>query len=148
MRLVIVSALITHFLMSVRDGISYMTSSRISSIRVLSPRAPVLYRSDASAAASSASGVKTSSTLSRARNLEYCLVIAFLGSTRMRTRSSLVRRVERDGDGQPADELGDEPELKQIVRVSAGAAGSRPLWRFGFSAVKPRLRFPRDPLSD
>ena len=51
MRLRMVSPLTTHFLMSVRDGISYITSISVSSRTVRRPRAPVLWRMASSAQA-------------------------------------------------------------------------------------------------
>ena len=54
----------TTFFTSVRSGMSYMTSRSASSTMVRSARAPVLRPIASLAVASSASGVKTSSTLS------------------------------------------------------------------------------------
>src|SRR5690606_41647156 len=90
-RLLMTSAFTTHLRTFSSDGISYMTSSRTSSIVVRSPRAPVLRSCASLATASSASSVTTSSTSSRLKNFWYCLTTAFFGSTRMRISSSVVR---------------------------------------------------------
>ena len=84
MRLLMTLASTTHLRTLSSEGISYITSSSTSSIVVRRPRAPVLRSSACLAVASSASSVKISSTLSRAKNFWYCLTTAFFGSVRIR----------------------------------------------------------------
>ena len=106
----------TTFVTSVRSGMSYMTSSSASSTIVRRARAPVLRSRASFAVASSASGVKTSSTLSRLRNLVNCRVTAFFGSVRTLHQVLLVERGQADDHRQAADELGDQPVLEQVLR--------------------------------
>ena len=104
-----------HLRMSVRSGMSYITSSSDSSTIERSARAPVLRSSATSAAARSAPGVKTSSTLSSDRNFWNWRVTAFFGSVEDADQVLRGQRRQRDDDRQPADELGDQPELEQVL---------------------------------
>ena len=105
----------THLPTSVRLGRSYITSSSTSSRMARRPRAPVPRSSACSATASSASGVNSSSTLSSAKTRSYCRVSAFLGSIEDLHQRVLEERRHRAHHGQAADELGDEPELDQVL---------------------------------
>ena len=132
-----------HLRTSVRSGMSYITSSSDSSTIERSARAPVLRSSASSAAASSAPGVKTSSTLSSCRNFWNWRVTAFLGSVRTRTRSSAVSADSVTMTGSRPTNSGISPNLSR----SSGISCSRILPRS--CAVDLRLRAEADrPLAD
>ncbi len=69
------------------DGMSYITSSIVSSRMARRPRAPDLRRSASRAIATSAPSVNLRCTPSISNSFWYCRVSAFFGSFRMRTRS-------------------------------------------------------------
>ena len=72
--------------------------------------------------ARSASFVKESFTFSISKSFWYCFISAFFGWVRMVTRSSSVRSVSVAMIGQAADELGDHPELHQVLRLDRARA--------------------------
>ena len=79
------------------------------------PRAPIFRRRAASAIASRASSVNRSLTFSYSKSLWYWRVIALRGCVRIWTSAGLVELVERADDRQPADELGDQAVLDQVL---------------------------------
>ena len=96
--------------------ISSMTSSRIAR----SPRAPVPRFIASRAIAATASSVNLSRTFSRSKYFWYCLMIAFFGSREDAHQRRLVQVVQGGDHRQPADELGDEPVLQQVLGLDHG----------------------------
>src|SRR5699024_6479487 len=83
------SSVIRHAFSVSSDGALYMISIMTFSMIALKPLAPVFLLREVSAMASSASSSKVSSTPSSSSIFWYCLVIAFLGSVKIRIRASL-----------------------------------------------------------
>ena len=101
---------------SSRDGTSYITWSRTSSMMARRPRAPVPRRIAWSAIASRASSVNSSSTPSSSKSRWYCLTSALLRLGEDRGRAPRWSSVAHAGDDrEPADELGDQAELQQVL---------------------------------
>ena len=109
------SPLTTHFFTSPREGISYITSSSVSSRTVRRPRAPVLWLIASSAQASSASSVKTSSTPSMREEALELLEERVLRLRQDAAQLLLAQRLQADDQRQPADELRDQAVLEQVV---------------------------------
>ena len=74
------------------EGISYIRSIITDSMMERRPLAPVFRSTARSAIFSMASAVNSSFTSSSSNSLWYCLVRAFFGSVRMRTRDARSRR--------------------------------------------------------
>ena len=79
------------------------------------PRAPVPRTIARSAMASMASAVNSSSTPSSSKSFWYCLTSALRGSVRIWTSASRSSLSTRGDHRQPADELGDQAELEQVL---------------------------------
>ncbi len=79
------------------------------------PRAPVPRSIALSAIASMASSVNSSSTPSSSKSFWYCLTSALRGSVRIWTSASWSSLVTLAISGQPADELGDQAELGEVL---------------------------------
>src|SRR5207237_7826624 len=90
-RLRMTSRVMTHSLSPWIEGSSYMISSMTSSRIARRPRAPVPRLSASLAIAATASSVNLRRTFSRSKYFWYCLVIAFLGSLRIRTSAASSR---------------------------------------------------------
>ena len=84
------SFVISNFLRPRIEGASNIVSSSSFSTMERRPRAPVFCVKARSAIASIASGVKSRSKSSKAKDARNCFIIAFFGSVRMRTKSSFV----------------------------------------------------------
>ena len=84
------------------------------------PRAPVPRSSALSAIASTASSVNSSSTSSSSKSFWYCLTSALRGSVRIWTSASWSSLVTLAISGQPADELGDQAELDEVLGAHLG----------------------------
>ena len=63
---------------------------------------------------------KVSFTSSSSNSLVYCFVSAFFGSLRMRTSDSSSSASSGTRHRQAADELGNQPEAEQVVRLDFG----------------------------
>ena len=107
--------MITHSLRPWIEGSSYMISSMTSSRMARSPRAPVPRLSASRAMAATASSVNLSRTFSRSKYFWYCLMIAFFGSREDAHQRLIVEVVQGGDDREPADELGDEPVLQEVL---------------------------------
>ena len=115
---------ITHCATSERLGRSYITSSSTSSRIARRPRAPVPRFSASSPTASSASSVKHEVDVVELEELLVLLQQRVLRLDEDADQRVLVEAVHRADDRQPADELGDQPELQQVLGQDA-ARGSR-----------------------
>src|SRR5207253_1510920 len=121
-------SVMTHRLTSGRDGTSNMEFSRMSSIMLFNPRAPVPRCSAFFAIAVSAAGSKTSWTSSRAQNFWYCVTKAFFGAVRMRMLATALRRHVGDGALQDLEQRLLHPLARDI-------AGDRGVVRFARDLV-------------
>ena len=104
-----------------------------------SPRAPVPRTSAWSATASMASSVNSSSTPSSSKSFWYCLTSALRRLGQDLDQRVPVELADRGDDRQPADELGDQPELQQVLGQHLGeqVAGVALGLACGSSAPKP-----------
>src|SRR5207344_298043 len=107
------SRVITHSLRPWMDGSSYMISSMTSSRMARSPRAPVPRLSASLAMAATASSVNLRRTFSRSKYFWYCLMMAFLGSRRMRTRAWSSRSCRVAMTGSRPMNSGMRPYLRR-----------------------------------
>ena len=104
-------------LMLPSDGISYMTSVIRFSMMVRSPRAPVLSLIAVLAISLTAEGSKESFTPVHADELFVLLQKRVLRLGEDLDERRLVQRVQAHDDGDAPDELGDQPELGEILRL-------------------------------
>ena len=79
------------------------------------PRAPVPRSMALSAMAAMASSVNSSSTPSSSKSFWYCLTSALRGSVRIWTSASVVELADARDQREPADELGDQAELGEVL---------------------------------
>ena len=110
----------THWPMSLRLGRSYMTSSSTSSRMARSPRAPVPRSRACSATAPE--GVLAEDQL-HVVQLEHPAVLldqGVLGLDQDPDQGRPVQVGDRPDHRQPADELGDQPELEQVLGQHLG----------------------------
>ena len=112
----IVSFVITHFVTSRRDGSSNITSSSAASMIERRPRAPVSRSSALSAISHSASSVKTSSIVVVPEEALVLLDERVLRLGQDLDEILAAQLVHGRDDRQAADELGDQPEVEEILR--------------------------------
>src|SRR6478752_2845683 len=131
-----------HLRMSLRSGMSNITSRSASSTIDRSARAPVLRSSATAAAARRAPSVNTSSTLSSWRNFWNWRVTAFFGSTRTRLRSSTVSGESVTITGSRPMNSGIRPNLSRSSGISFSMIFARSTLVIVPSAPKPIERLP------
>src|SRR5262245_61460904 len=132
------SRVITHSLSPWIEGRSYMISSMTSSRIARRPRAPVPRLSASRAIAATASSVNLSRTFSRSKYFWYCLMIAFLGSRRMRTSAWSSRSCRVAITGRRPTNSGMSPYFKRSSGwIIASRSPTRLSSRLLISAPKP-----------
>ena len=94
-----------------------MISSMMFSMIARKPRAPDFLFIASRAIARSASSVNLRWTLSISNSFEYCLVNAFFGSFKIRTRADLVQLIQRRNNRQSSDEFRNQAEFQQVFRL-------------------------------
>ena len=115
-----------------------MTSSSTSSRIARRPRAPVPRFSASSATASSASSVKHEVDVVELEELLVLLQQRVLRLDEDAHQRVLVEVVDGADDGEPADELGDQPELQQVLGQHAAEHARR-----GPCSAEPRMSAPK-----
>src|SRR5678815_370285 len=132
------SRVMTHSLRPWMDGSSYMISSMTSSRMARRPRAPVPRLSASLAMAATASSVNLSRTFSRSKYFWYCLMIAFFGSLRIRTRAGSSRSCRVAMTGRRPTNSGMRPYLSRSSGwIMASRSPTRRSSRLLISAPKP-----------
>ena len=133
-----VSLVIQHSSMVSSEGMWYMVSIRMLSRMERRPLAPVLRSKAFSAMAITASSSKDSSTPSMPKSFLYCLISAFFGSFRIRTKASLSSPLRLTQIGTRPTNSGISPNFTRSGGVTSCSSSPRSFSDFWvISALKP-----------